>query len=435
MADNQLPSWAGADFKFTGNVRTYYMAAEQITWNYAASGWDNWMGVPLNQSARAYSAGYTSATGSIGGAGGFEWQKAAYRGYTNSSFTERTVQPSWNGLNGPIMRAEVGDMIQVVFTNKLTANYMNVHSMGLGYDKTNEGSVYINDLGINGMAPNTNNVANPGDSVPPGGCFTYKWLVGPADVPAPGFDSHLWSYHPYINMAADLTTGLAGPVIIYSAGKMDQTMRENREFILHYQGYLEIESWLTRANVQKYAPSLLPQLDAAKQAINPLIPPGPGFGAVLQPNTPPFPSSLANSSIWVPQLTNMAQVGLSGSQAPLYQALNGHVLANMPAFEMCQADTTIWYVMAFGQNEHSFHLHGNNYQVAGDQTGYFRAVKALLPGEMYTMQMNASRVGTWQMICHLSGHLSSGMQDLYLIHDRASCPLPRLEGAKNGTIQ
>jgi len=39
--DDQLPPLNSipSNFEFSGNVRTYYVAAEQIEWNYAPSGW------------------------------------------------------------------------------------------------------------------------------------------------------------------------------------------------------------------------------------------------------------------------------------------------------------------------------------------------------------------------------------------------------------
>lgn len=41
LLDGQLPSKRGQPpgFVFSGNVRTYYITAEQATWNYAPSGW------------------------------------------------------------------------------------------------------------------------------------------------------------------------------------------------------------------------------------------------------------------------------------------------------------------------------------------------------------------------------------------------------------
>lgn len=333
-----------------------------------------------------------------------------YKGYTNSSFTVETDKPAWLGLNGPIVRAEVGDMIQIVFMNKLKANYMNVHSMGLGYNKANEASVYPNVLGAD-----VENVAGAGDAVPPGGCFTYKWLVGPLNVPAPGFDSGIFSYHPYVNMGSDLVTGLVGPVIIYNKGKMATVQQQNREYILLYEAYPEFESWLDEENVQTYAPSILSDQ----------------LASVVQP---PAVTITGNQSIWGPQLANFPKANLSFSQAPVFMALNGYVYSNMAPFEMCQGDATLWYIYAFGAQSHTFHLHGNNFQVAGEEQAFFRASVSINNGEMATIAMNASRPGLWQAICHVSTHLSWGMEDFYLIHNKTTCPLTPLTSVSNSTI-
>jgi hypothetical protein len=103
-----VPSSPG--FNFSGTVRRYYVAAEEIEWNYAPSGWDNWLGVsqdglsisckiliparqvPLNDSSRARNAGYLQY--------GTVWTKALYRGYTDATFTQRTEQPAYQGTQG-----------------------------------------------------------------------------------------------------------------------------------------------------------------------------------------------------------------------------------------------------------------------------------------------------------------------------------------------
>ena len=43
--NGQVPTPTPPDFKFSGNVRQYYVAAEEVEWDYAPTGWDNWMGV------------------------------------------------------------------------------------------------------------------------------------------------------------------------------------------------------------------------------------------------------------------------------------------------------------------------------------------------------------------------------------------------------
>lgn len=39
--DGKLPSIIPSNFNFSGNVRTYYIQAEQVTWDYTPTGWDN----------------------------------------------------------------------------------------------------------------------------------------------------------------------------------------------------------------------------------------------------------------------------------------------------------------------------------------------------------------------------------------------------------
>jgi hypothetical protein len=46
--DGKLPSFTPSNFHFSGNVRRYYIAAEEVEWDYAPTGWDNWLGVRYN---------------------------------------------------------------------------------------------------------------------------------------------------------------------------------------------------------------------------------------------------------------------------------------------------------------------------------------------------------------------------------------------------
>lgn len=43
--DGELPSPTPFNYQFGGNVRRYYVAAEEVEWDYAPTGWDNWLGV------------------------------------------------------------------------------------------------------------------------------------------------------------------------------------------------------------------------------------------------------------------------------------------------------------------------------------------------------------------------------------------------------
>jgi hypothetical protein len=43
--DGKLPAFTPSNFEFSGHVRRYYIAAEEVEWDYAPTGWDNWLGV------------------------------------------------------------------------------------------------------------------------------------------------------------------------------------------------------------------------------------------------------------------------------------------------------------------------------------------------------------------------------------------------------
>lgn len=98
------------------------------------------------------------------------YRKAVYRLYTDSTFrTPSPRPPAWDHLSllGPVLRAEVGDTLRVVFRNN-TRYAFSIHPHGVFYTKANEGALY-ND--------GTAGADKQDDPVPPGGTFTYAWPV------------------------------------------------------------------------------------------------------------------------------------------------------------------------------------------------------------------------------------------------------------------
>jgi manganese oxidase len=98
------------------------------------------------------------------------YRKALYREYTDDSFTELKPRPpeqEYLGTLGPILRAEVGDTIKVVFKNN-TAFPASMHPHGLFYEKGSEGSPYQDG---------TTGDKKGDDTVEPGEERTYLWEV------------------------------------------------------------------------------------------------------------------------------------------------------------------------------------------------------------------------------------------------------------------
>src|SRR5215831_6745467 len=83
-------------------TRHYYIAAEDVTWNYAPSGYNLLNGnvIPQPWSIK------------------LQWPKTRFIEYTDDTFTTRKPQPLWLGILGPLIRGEVGDEIVVDFLNR-----------------------------------------------------------------------------------------------------------------------------------------------------------------------------------------------------------------------------------------------------------------------------------------------------------------------------
>ena len=92
-----LGAWhLAADGAPGGTTRTYYIAAEEVTWDYAPTGRDLMMGGPLD------TAEFDIANGPAVTARKF--RKAIYREYTDSTFsTAKPRPPEWEhlGIMGP----------------------------------------------------------------------------------------------------------------------------------------------------------------------------------------------------------------------------------------------------------------------------------------------------------------------------------------------
>jgi hypothetical protein len=360
------------------------------------------MKVPMEASPRANMAGSNAF--------GTKWLKALYRGYTDESFSQYSEQPAWQGTQGPTIRAEVGDMIEIMFVNKMTTNYATMHSMGLEYLKYSEGADYPN-----ATFPGASNHLPPGDAVPPiqagiepSGCVVYKWLVNSAAGPDDSEPARTHSYHSYVSLEQDSNAGLIGPTIIYPSGQMEKTMAEYREFPLLYMIYSESQSFLSNKNAAA--------LKGKNSGGNWAHASGHSEPVAMVAN---LSASLpqGNYSIWHPQLVNLESAGQFS--APPFFTMNGYIFANNPIFNMCLEDKVIWYVNAYGAASHVFHMHGNGFAYRG-ANDYAISIN---DGVGKTLVMDATGRGLWQVICHVDNHHAMGMVLNYRVADSSQCEL------------
>ncbi|KAM8770514.1 ceruloplasmin-like [Rhynchonycteris naso] len=122
------------------HVRHYYIAAEEITWNYAPSGTDTFTKERLTEPGSDSEVFFQRGPTRIGGS----YKKLVYREYTDASFTsrkERSPEELHLGVLGPLIWAEVGDTIRVTFHNK-GAFPLSIEPTGVRVSKSNEGTHY-----------------------------------------------------------------------------------------------------------------------------------------------------------------------------------------------------------------------------------------------------------------------------------------------------
>jgi hypothetical protein len=67
------------------------------------------------------------------------YKKAMFRQYTDASYTLQAQRPEWLGYLGPVIMAEVDEVIVVHLRNMASRNY-SIHPHGVFYTKENEGT-------------------------------------------------------------------------------------------------------------------------------------------------------------------------------------------------------------------------------------------------------------------------------------------------------
>jgi len=194
-------------------TRHYYIAAEDVTWNYAPSGHNLLNGGIIRQPWSLK----------------LQWPKTRFIEYSDDTFTTQKPQPEWLGILGPIIRAEVGDEVVVEFLNR-TRQPHDMHPHGLRYDKDSEGSYYL--------------PFGKGDRIAPGRRYTYHWFANAASGPGPGQPSSIvWWYHAHVDPGTEVNAGLMGPIVVTAKGKAKpdgSPKGVDREFVASFMVFDEM---------------------------------------------------------------------------------------------------------------------------------------------------------------------------------------------------
>ncbi|XP_035522767.1 ferroxidase HEPHL1 [Morone saxatilis] len=337
-----------------GIVRNYYLAAEEVLWNYAPSGKDLINNVSLTEADRASEIFFGRDDGRIGG----QYKKVIYKEYTDNTFTTtkpRTPESQHLGLLGPVLRAEEGDTLRVTFMNKANGNY-SIHPHGLHYDKHYQGSRY------------EDGVDKPGSHVGPGKNFTYVWRVleGPSSSDTPCIP---YLYYSATDPAMDTNSGLVGPLLVCKKGALGVNKTQNgidKEFFLLFSVMDENVSWYLDENIEKFgSEDINPDDDDFKE-------------------------------------TNMMH------------AVNGLMYGNLPGLEMCAADKVMWYTFGLGTEVdiHGVYFEGNTFK----KQSTTRDTLNLFPHTTASVAMQPGTPGLYEVSCRVTDHYSAGMRQQYRVN-------------------
>ena len=336
---------AEAAAPLTGVTRVHYIAADEVEWNYAPAG---------NVLATLECCGDDSAWLKRGPEGRPPvFKKAVFREYTDETFTKLQPRtPAWEhaGILGPILRAEVGDRLEVTVKNN-TSFPVSLHAHGVHYLKPYEGA---------GYPDGTSGSDKDDEAIAPGDNYTYRWQVPTRSGPGPDdASSVVWLYHSHVNSPKDMNTGLVGALIVtrHGAARADGSPSDvDREFVTLFMNFNETDS--------RFAPR---------------------NAAVLAPG---------------------GSAGLN-----LFHSINGFVFGNLPVLSMKLGERVRWYLVALGGDTdlHTPHWHGNTVLHEGRRTD----VIELLPASMQVADMRADNPGIWLYHCHVNDHMKAGMAARY----------------------
>jgi len=336
-----------------GVVREYYIGADEVEWDYTPHG-RNLAGIPHAEDSEESGGG---------GTGHRIYHKAIYREYTDGTFKTLKIRPQqWAhlGILGPLIRAEVGDSIRVVFRNN-THLTLTMHPHGLEYKKDAEGAPY-ND--------GTMGSVKADDAVPPGGTYTYIWTVPERSGPGPmDGSSVVWMYHSHFVESKDMNTGLMGPIIITRKGwaRPDGSPKDvDCEFVTMFAVFDETDSWFFPKNIGTKVPG------ARLKATDPIL----------------------------------------RDQNLLY-SINGYIEGNMPMLVMRRGEHVRWYLLSNSNEDdvHMAHWHGNTVIYDGMRTD----TVFLGPMAMAVADMIPDNIGIWLFHCHVNDHFIGGMVALYQV--------------------
>ncbi|KAF7720702.1 hephaestin-like 1 [Apophysomyces ossiformis] len=333
---------------FEAKTRRYYITAEEIEWDYAPMKWDNMLDKPLNETRAGF---YTVRSSDRIGS---NYKKVAYRQYRDPDFRNPVPHDPSFGILGPIIRAEAGDRVHILFYNRAS------YPFSLHPHSTNWTSVEL-----------------PGASVEPAGKFEYVWDI-PFDFDFPANQSSvLWAYVSRSNPTRDLNSGLLGPIIIYQPGTLVYpTPGSMFEKPKGFDQEVLTVMLTTDENQSRY---LMESANAA---------------------------GIDNATL------NRLMQDRDFLESNRMYHVNGYVYNNNAEIRVFYGQRVRWYIIAFGLAEddmHTAHWHGGTVLNRGHRVD----VVDLTPVSFEVLDMIPDNEGQWLFHCHVASHFIAGMTAFY----------------------
>ncbi|KAI5621196.1 coagulation factor V precursor, partial [Silurus asotus] len=309
----------------------YYIAAEEIIWDYAPN-------LPDNVDRNFRSTYLKQSSVRIGK----KYKKAVFTQYTDESFKERAEEKQRKmelGILGPVIRAQIRDIIKIVFKNKASRPY-SIYPHGLTIDKAAEGANYPEG-------------GQQSHAVQPGETYTYVWRVIEEDEPLPS-DSRCLTrmYHSAVDTPRDIASGLVGPLLIcksQSLSTRNVQLRADKEQHAMFAVFDENKSWYINENILTYC----------------------GEPKNVKPDDPEFYDS------------------------NVMHTINGYVYESGQILGFCNGEIATWHVSSVGEQDdiQTATFYGHTFELNNREED----ILSLFPMTGETISMNMANVGIWLM--------------------------------------
>jgi FtsP/CotA-like multicopper oxidase with cupredoxin domain len=341
-------------------VRTYYISADEVDWDFAPTHTNQINGEKYHFEDDLASQGTLDPNNT-------SYRKAIFREYTDATFHElkpRTEGWKHLGILGPLIRAEVGDTIKVIFRNNASHPY-SIHPHGVFYLKDSEGASYQDNVPANAKVPG---------EVAPGTTVTYTWEVperaGPTEHEG---STAFWVYHSHADEGRDINSGLIGPMIITRRGmaRADGSPKDvDREFVELFGTFDEHQSWYWDENVKRI------------------------YGD---------PKKYDDTN---PRVHDFHH----------FYSINGFLDGNGPLLSMHKGERIRWYLFSNPNEQEVWDVHTAHWHGQTAVVNHMRMDMVGLTPMMSTVaDMVPDDLGIWLFHCHMPGHFTAGMRTRFQV--------------------